>query len=133
MRHFIRTAYGDSDQHYGGNPESPLQGGGQGSPAAPPMWIALTVVLLRIAASHEPGVTLVSAISHMIVAFSAIMYVDDTDLFTIAKPHETNQELCHRTQCLANKWIDGLYATGAVLRPEKCWWLLIAFVWECSK
>jgi len=133
MKHFIRTAYGDSDSFYGGNPELPLQGGGQGSPAAPPMWIAMTVVLLHIASSHEAGVQLVSAISNILVAFSAIMYVDDTDLFTIAKPNESDTQLCLRTQMLADKWIDGLYATGAVLRPEKCWWLFIAFAWEGSK
>ena len=133
MKHFIRTAYGDSDKHYGGDPNSPLQGGGQGSPAAPPMWLAMTVVLLRIASHHEPGFTLTSSISNLLVAFSAIMYVDDTDLFTMAKQDETNQQLCDRTQKLADKWIDGLYATGAVLRPEKCWWLFIAFVWEGSK
>ena len=133
MRHFIRTAYGDSDCHYGGDPSSPLQGGGQGSPAAPPMWVAMTVLLVKIACDYEPGFALVSAISQLLVAFSAIMYVDDTDLFTLAKPAETDDQLCSRTQFLANRWIDGLYATGAVLRPEKCWWCFIAFVWEGSK
>ena len=37
MRHHIRTAYGDSDHSYGGDANNLLQGGGQGSPAAPPM------------------------------------------------------------------------------------------------
>lgn len=84
MRHFIRTAYDDSDCHYDGDPLSPLQGGDQGSPAAPPMWVAMTVLLVKIACEYEPGFALMSAISHMLVAFSAIMYVDDTDLFNYA-------------------------------------------------
>ena len=133
MKHFMGTAYGDSDSFYEGNPASPLQGGGQGSPTTPPMWISMTMVVLSIPSSHEPGVQLVSAISNILVAFSAIMYVDDTDLFTLAKPDESDVQLCLRTQKLADKWIDGLYATGAVLRPEKCWWLFIAFAWEGSK
>lgn len=103
MKHFIRTAYGDSDSFYEGNPASPLQGGGQGSPATPPMWIAMTMVVLSIPSSHEPGVQLVSAISNILVAFSAIMYVDDTDLFTLAKPDESDVQLCLRTQKLADK------------------------------
>ena len=133
MRHFIRTAYGDSDCHYGGDPSSPLQGGGQGSPAAPPMWVAMKVLLVKIACDYEPGFVLVAAILQLLVAFSAIMYVDDIDPFTLAKAAETDDQLCARAQFLANRWIDGLYATGAVLRPEKCWWCFIAFVWEGSK
>ena len=34
MRHHVRTAYGDSDTFYSGSEEAPLQGGGQGNPAA---------------------------------------------------------------------------------------------------
>ena len=55
MRHYIRTAYGDSEKFYGGDVHNPLQGGGQGNPAAPPMWTALTIVFLRILNSLVPG------------------------------------------------------------------------------
>ena len=110
-----------------------MQGRWQGSPAAPPMWVAMTVLLLRIACQHDHGFQLVSAISHLFVAFSAIMYVDDTDLFTMTKHNETDTQLCRRTQHLADRWIDGLYATGAVLRPGKRWWLFISLIWEGSK
>ena len=40
-RHHTRTAYGDSDSYHADTPEEPLQGGGQGNPAAPLMWVAI--------------------------------------------------------------------------------------------
>ena len=133
MRHYIRTAYGDSDNFYGGDPTRPLQGGGQGSPAAPPMWIALTIIVLNMLTSYEPGVTVVFAISATILTFSAILYVDDTDLFTLKKDDETVPEMLTRAQTLTSRWVEAMWATGAALRPEKCWWCLVDFTWKGSK
>jgi len=133
MRHYIRTAYGDSDNYYGGDPARPLQGGGQGSPAAPPMWIALTIIVLKMLSTYEPGVTVIFAISTAILTFSAILYVDDTDLFVLKKNDETVEEMLQRAQTLTSRWVEAMWATGAALRPEKCWWCLIDFVWEGSQ
>ena len=133
MRHYIRTAYGDSDNYYGGDPACPLQGGGQGSPAAPPMWIALTIIVLKMLSTYEPGVTVIFAISTAILTFSAILYVDDTDLFVLQKNDETVEEMLQRAQTLTSRWVEAMWATGAALRPEKCWWCLIDFVWEGSQ
>ena len=52
---------------YAGNNDSPLQGGGQGNSVAPPMWIALTVVLIKMMNDLPPGFKLLapgSSISH---------------------------------------------------------------------
>ena len=133
MRHYIRTAYGDSETFYGGDPDRPLQGGGQGSPAAPPMWIALTIIVLRMLSTYEPGVTVLSAISTAILTFSAILYVDDTDLFVLQKEDETVEEMLQRAQTLTSRWVEAMWATGAALRPEKCWWCLVDFTWEGSR
>ena len=121
MRHYIRTAYGDSETFYGGDEKNPLQGGGQGSPAAPPMWIALTIIVLTIMATYEPGVTVVFAISAAVLTFSAVLYVDDTDLFTLKKDDETVSEMLSRAQTQTSRWVEAMWATGAALRPEKCW------------
>ena len=133
MRHNIRTAYGDSETFYGGDEKNPLQGGGQGSPTAPPMWIALTIIVLNIMATYEPGVTVVFAISAAVLTFSAVLYVDDTDLFTLKKDDETVSEMLSRAQTQTSRWVEAMWATGAALRPEKCWWCLIDFMWEGSR
>lgn len=133
MRHYIRTAYGDSETFYDGDKDNLLQGGGQGSPPAPSMWIALTIIVLNMSASYEQGVTVIFAISATILTFSAVLYVDDTDLFTMKKDGETVSEMLSRAQTLASRWVEAMWATGAALRPEKCWWCLVDFIWEGSR
>ena len=46
MKHYIRTAYGDSEDWYSGTDDEPLQGGVQGNGAAAPIFIAISCVLL---------------------------------------------------------------------------------------
>ena len=133
MRHFIRTAYGDSDQFYGGNDKDLLQGGGQGNPAAPPMWTAISIVILKILATYEPGVIMVASISLVVTIVTAIMYVDDTDIFVMKKERENLESLIRRIQKILDIWTNALWATGGVLRPEKCWWMLIDFKWKGSE
>ena len=135
MRHYIRTAYGDSDRFYGGDMKNPLQGGGQGNPAAPPMWTALTIVFLRILNSLCPGVDICSPISLLSVVFSAVMYVDDCDLFVLANDDELQdpKRTFERMQKMINMWCSILWASGGVLRPEKCWWCGVIFEWEKGK
>lgn len=62
MKNYIRTAYGDSDNFYSSDPGRPLQGGGQGNPAAAPMWTAISIVITSVLAQQEPGVKIISAI-----------------------------------------------------------------------
>ena len=133
MRNYVRTAYGDSTHYYGGDMNDPLQGGGQGNPAAPPMWTALTITILKILSTYEPGITMMTSISLTLIVLSAIMYVDDTDMFIFAKPDEQVEEVLDRAQTLANRWTQALWATGGALRPEKCWWYLVDFKWVGSK
>ena len=133
MRHFVRTAYGDSDQFYGGNDNELLQGGGQGNPAAPPMWTAISIVILKILATYEPGVMMVASISLIVTIVTAIMYVDDTDIFVMKKERESLDSLILRMQKILDTWTNALWVTGGVLRPEKCWWMLIDFKWKGSE
>ena len=81
MRHYIRTAHGDSDDYYTGSKDKPLQGGGQGNASAGPMWLAVSIIILAILSTIPINATIVTAISLQTLVFSAIMYVNDTDLF----------------------------------------------------
>ena len=53
MKHFIRTAYGDSREYYGNDNTNPLQGGGQGNGASMPFFIALTAIIIPILGGGE--------------------------------------------------------------------------------
>ena len=85
MKNFLRTAYGDSDTYYSGDEGRPLQGGGQGNPAVAPMWTAISIVTLTALSKYPAGVQIWSAVSLTLISFTAILFVDDTNLFVSSK------------------------------------------------
>lgn len=111
MQHHIRTAYGESDSFYSGSEDNPLQGGGQGNPASPPMWTAITIIIVRILAMYTPGTNIVSSISLLTIVFTAILYVDDTDLFIVGNSiKETPEALLRRAKEIVKIWDQSIWA-----------------------
>ena len=128
MRHFIRSAYGDSRRSYGNDNVNPLQGGGQGNGAAELFFIALASILLPILESKVEGIKLFSAISLTAIALISVIYVDDSDFLIAARtPHETITSVLERTQKVANVWQESVHQTGGAIRPHKCRWTLVDF------
>ena len=80
MTHKIRTGYGDSERTYGFDMDKPLQDGGQGNGASLPLWLAISCILLSVLEAAVTGVHVRSSITLQLLAFIAIMYVDDTDI-----------------------------------------------------
>ena len=131
MKHYIRTAYGDSDEWYSGSTLRPLQGGVQGNGAAAPIFIAISCVLLNYLEGLCTGMKVRTAISLTIMVITAVMYVDDADIIIAAENHdETLESIVQRTQHAASTWRRGIHQTGGALRPEKCKWYLIHFQWK---
>ena len=130
MKHFVRTAHGDSSTYYSGTKTHPLQGGGQGNGAAGPMWIAISIILLSIIATVPINATLTSAITLMTLSISAIMYVDDTNILLTAKNNESVDDVKRNAQTIIRKWCNALWISGGCLRPDKCWWYVIEFAWK---
>ena len=134
MKHHVRTAYGDSNSYYAGSEEEPLQGGEQGNPASPPMWTAIIIIFVQILATYAPGANIMASISLIAVVFTAILYVDDTDLFIVGENiKEAPARVLERAKEVVHVWDRSIWATGGVLRPEKCYWYLVAFKWAGSK
>ena len=130
MKHFVRTAHGDSSEYYEGSKSRPLQGGGQGNGAAGPMWIAISIILLSIISTLPINATLTAALSLTTLTISAIMYVDDTDILITAKGNESVDDLNRNAQTIIRKWCRALWISGGCLRPKKCWWYVIDFHWR---
>ena len=62
------------------------------------------------------------------------MYVDDTDILIAAThPNESTESIIRRTQHAADTWNDAITQTGGALRPEKCKWYLITFLYFFRK
>ena len=94
MKHYIRTAYGDSEWCYGGTKTKPLQGAIQGNGAASPMFVATSGVILAYLESQTKGFHVFSVITLTLFSLSAIMYVDDADILIAAdKPDDWNEKV----------------------------------------
>ena len=134
MKHYIRTAYGDSDWAYIGTNEKPLQGAIQGNGAASPMFVAISCVILAYLESITKGIFVFSAISLTLFSLSAIMYVDDTDILIAADEIDQSiQEVQSKSQRAASAYQKGVQQTGGNVRPDKCRWYLVAFQWKAGK
>ncbi len=72
-----------------------------------------------------------SVLSHHL---SAILYVDDTDILHIdLTKDERVKDVHHTIQESVNSWGNLLIATGGVLQPNKCFYLIISFEWTNGK
>ncbi len=55
---------------------------GQGNRAAPPSWIQLSAVLVKVFKQLEPGALLVDPITQELIHSMGTLFVDNTDLYT---------------------------------------------------
>jgi len=132
MKHFMRTAYGDSNWNYScGSPSRPLQGALQDNGAASPIFIAISCVILSVLESQTIGISVASAITMTIFTLSAIIYVDNADILIAAVDKDEDQISItrNRVQKSATVYKVGVHQTSLAIRPEKCRWYLIAFKW----
>lgn len=130
MKFFLRTAFGDSSSFYGGG-TTRFQGICQGNGAGPAVWLAIsTCLVLGLYKKCIPQI-LRSALSGLSFSLLALIYVDDSDLFSFAPttssdPSTVQQSLLHAV----HTWHRLLSATGGALSAEKCSWTLLAFKWR---
>jgi hypothetical protein len=131
MRFFLRTAFGDSSDFYGGRQTIPLQGGCQGNKGTPALWLVISLVLIKMMHKLALLSEIRAAYTAASVALAGFLFVNDTDL--IAFPDSADESLdivLERMQHAVSAWHGGLWATGGALKPEKCSWGLAAFVWS---
>ena len=130
MTFHLRTAHGDSSTSYGGSPTQPFQGLCQGNGAAPAGWLSSSTFIVKQQHAQGHAIMLRSAISLATIAYVAFMFVDDTDLPAIAtSQEETVEEVALRLQRAVSCWARSLAITGGALKPEKCFWYSIGFLW----
>ena len=115
IKHYVQSGHGDSKTFYSGTQDKPLQGGGQGNGAAGPMWIAISIILLKIIATLSINATLIAEIFLTTLTLSAIVYVDDTDILITAKETETTDDLKQSAQKIISKWCRALWISGGCL------------------
>ena len=121
MKHFIRTAYGNSKWSYIGTKNKPLQGAVQGNGAASPIFVAISCTILAYLERQVVGINAYSAVTLTLFTLVAILYVDDSDILIAAvEKDETAHSVSRRAQKAATAYQNGVHQTGGAVRPEKC-------------
>ena len=132
MRFYLRTAFGDSDAFFSSlNDLLPYMGACQGNKGAPAFWLVVSITLVLMLHRLGHVAQLRAAMSLAVFVFAGFLFVDDTDLITVAiDKTETPAQVIARMQDAVNTWHGGLHTTGGALKPIKCSWGLVAFYWD---
>ena len=131
MKFFLRTGFGDSTVYAGSANGKKTQGLCQGNGAAPAGWCVTTVAMLRAHKRKGHGAHLRCPITETDHHSAGTVFVDDTDLehFNMKKL-QTVEEVHVDFQKSILNWGKLLLATGGALKPAKCFYHLISFVWR---
>jgi hypothetical protein len=121
LEHTIQTAYGDSEDTYGGDMwVIPMQGVYQVGGAGPLIWAVVSSLLLDIMCEEEFGTFFKTSLSAQVIRFVGYAFVDDTDLFQTGKDgSETGLEIMEHMQAGVHLWEGIIDATGGALLVEK--------------
>jgi hypothetical protein len=116
MVHKVRTAFGVSQASYGGNRvhhrwKLPPQGVLQGNGCGPAIWSILSSCIFQLLHKQGHQNTFTSAIRKLTFQLTGFAYVDDTDLFQVAR---TTEEVVQYMQRKLNDWNDDVAVTGGI-------------------
>jgi hypothetical protein len=122
MRFFLCTGYGESPLSYGGSKCDCTLGLGQGNAAAGPGFLALSLQIVCAYVRDGHGSQTVTSYSSTLSNLAAVIYVDDADLVhTSPLITASPAELIAHSQKSTAAWGGLAIATGASLKPEKCY------------
>jgi len=137
LRHHMCTLFGDSQISAGTDLWAvPISGIRQGNRVGPQIWAVVSMPILDMLREEAGfGAGFKVAISGTQVSFMGYSFVNDTDLVqTGPSLTSTGQEVIPLMQEALSLWEQGLCTTGRVaLVPERSFWYLIDFQWQCSK
>ena len=135
LRHYVRTAYGESVEFFDSfDGSKPIGGVGQGNGAAPGIWALVSTPIFDSLRRRGYGVYSRGALSGDTFQFVGYAFVDDSDIIVTDNPDQPQSPSIHTVlQNAVNLWDDSLTASGGALVPAKSHWYLIDFHWENGK
>jgi len=130
MRHYIRTAFGNSKQTYGHeDQELPSQGILQGNGAGPATWSAICTLIVNAMKEAGFGYKQWILISKQAVTLICFAFVDNTDLIHAETAHDAStDDLLISAQDALTTWEGLITSTGRALAPKKNYWYLLDVV-----
>ena len=121
MKFHLRTAFGDSKDHFEGDPRNPFQGVCQGNGRGPAVWLAVSLVLVDMLHAEGHTATIKAALTGMTFTLCGPIFVDDADLFCTAEDPSTEADfIVAQIQEAMLTWHNGLWCSGGALKPSKC-------------
>jgi hypothetical protein len=134
MRFFLQTGFGESKTSYGGSHEERLAGYGQGNAAAGPRFTAMSLLIVNAYLCNGFDARIYSSYHKLLLILVAVMYVEDTDLVHWSSlPSCTPVELIAAAQTATYAWGDLAIATGAAMKPDKCYAYFLSYCYNCGR
>jgi hypothetical protein len=129
IKYFLRTAFGDSDTFFSSLAfELAFQVSCQGNKGSPVYRLAVSAFLVLMLHRLGHVARIWSAMLQSIFTAAGFLFVNDTDLITVAKDKlESPKQVTTRMQAAVIAWHGGLWASRGALKPEKCSWCLVSF------
>ncbi len=127
MKIYTRTGYGDSTSFFGGREAMPLCGLGQGSKAAPPSWVQLSSIFIKIYKAHGFGAKLSDPVTKALIHSIGCLFVDDTDLYELESRLRSALEVYRTAQLAITLWSSLLSASGGAIKTDKSFWCMIDY------
>jgi hypothetical protein len=57
----------------------------------------------------------------------------DSDLFHMALGRPLDEEFLQIVQSVTNDWAGLVHATGGLLKPQRCFWYMLGWIWKKGK
>jgi hypothetical protein len=133
MTWYLKTAFGQSKISFGGTALDPSMGLGQGNSVPPLGFLAVCTLMINIYRNLGHGVTFIGARAQDTFTLAAVLYIDDSDLFHMAIGMPSDEEFLQLVQNATNNWAGLVHATGGLLKPQKCFWYMLVWVWKKGK
>ena len=133
MKHKVRTAFGDSEDTYGGDPDDDPHGASQGNAAGPAIWALVSSPLLDILREQGYGAKFISPLRKEFINICGFAFVDDTDTIQTAEYGTDTVELVRLAQEELDLWETLIRSTGGAIVGEKSDYTVINWVWRNGK
>jgi hypothetical protein len=133
MTWYLKTVFGQSKISFGGTGLDPSMGLGQGNGAIPPGFLAVCTLMINLYRNLGHRVTFIEAWAQDAFTLAAVLFVDDSDFFHMAIRTPSDEEFLQLVQDATNDWAGLVHATGGSLKPQKCFWYMLGWVWKKGK
>jgi hypothetical protein len=133
MTWYLKTAFGLSKILFGGTALDPSMGLSHGNGATPLGFLAVCTLVINIYSNLGHRVRFIGAWARDAFTLSAVLYVDDSDLFHMAIRAPSDEEFLQLFQSATNDWAGLVHATGGPFKPQKCFWYMLSWIWKNGK